>query len=147
MTDSLQSPAPQQDNLVIDPLGMNIVNRIAPDSTMQGDVSFSGGLLVQGNLAGAGLVMGRLVVWHGAQVQGHFRVMGDLYIFGRVGVANGDANSTVIECMGTAYIASTAVTTGTIVAQRLRLYEGADLQGPFKTIKNISSLPVLDKSV
>jgi hypothetical protein len=102
MTDNLASPAPQQDNLVIDPLGMNIVNRIAPDSTMQGDVSFSGGLLVQGNLAGAGLVMGRLVVWHGAQVQGHFRVMGDLYVFGRIGAVDADANQTIIECMGTA---------------------------------------------
>jgi cytoskeletal protein CcmA (bactofilin family) len=146
MTDNLASPAPQQDNLVIDPLGMNIVNRIAPDSTMQGDVSFSGGLLVQGNLAGAGLVMGRLVVWHGAQVQGHFRVIGDLYVFGRIGAKDADANDTVIECMGTAYIASTAATTGAIVAQRLRLYEGADLQGPFKTIKNIQSLPELDQS-
>jgi cytoskeletal protein CcmA (bactofilin family) len=146
MTDSLQSPAPQQDNLVIDPLGMNIVNRIAPDSAMQGDVSFSGGLMVQGNLAGAGLVMGRLVVWHGAQVQGHFRVMGDLYVFGRIGAVEASPTETVIECMGTAYIASTAATTGTITAQRLRLYEGADLQGPFKTIKNIQSLPELDQS-
>lgn len=144
MTDNLASPAAQQDNLIIDPLGMNIVNRIAPDSVMQGDVSFSGGLLVQGHLGGAGLVMGRLVVWHGAQVQGHFRVIGDLYVFGRIGAEGADATDTVIECMGTAYIASTAATTGTITAQRLRLYEGADLQGPFKTVKNIQSLPELN---
>ena len=148
MPDSLQSqsPAPQQDNLVIDPLGMNIVNRIAPESTMQGDVSFSGGVLVQGDLAGAGQVLGRMVVWHGAQVTGHFRVLGDLYVFGRIGAVGASANNTVIECMGTAYIASTASTTGTITAQRLRLYEGADLQGPFRTIKNIQSLPELDQS-
>ncbi len=144
MTDNLASPAPQQDNLIIDPLGMNIVNRIAPESVMQGDVSFSGGLLVQGHLGGAGLVMGRLVVWHGAQVQGHFRVIGDLYVFGRIGAEGADATDTVIECMGTAFIASTAATTGTITAQRLRLYEGADLQGPFKTVKNIQSLPELN---
>jgi cytoskeletal protein CcmA (bactofilin family) len=144
MTDNQASPAPQQDNLIIDPLGMNIVNRIAPESVMQGDVSFSGGLLVQGHLGGAGLVMGRLVVWHGAQVQGHFRVIGDLYVFGRIGAEGADATDTVIECMGTAYIASTAATTGTITAQRLRLYEGADLQGPFKTVKNIQSLPELN---
>jgi cytoskeletal protein CcmA (bactofilin family) len=146
MTDTSQSPAPQQDNLVIDPLGMNIVNRIAPESSMQGDVTFSGGVLVQGNLAGAGLVMGRMVVWHGAQVLGHFRVLGDLYVFGRIGAQGADADQTMIECMGTAYIASTAATTGTITAQRLRLYEGADLQGPFKTIKNMHSLPELDQS-
>lgn len=146
MNDPLNPSTSQQDNLVIDPLGMNIVNRIAPASTVRGDVSFSGGLLVQGDLQGAGSVMGRMVVWHGAQVQGHFRVIGDLYVFGRIGAIDADANSTVIECMGTAYIASTAATTGTITAQRLRLYEGADLQGPFKTIKNIESLPELDQT-
>jgi cytoskeletal protein CcmA (bactofilin family) len=145
MSEQSQSPAPQQDNLVIDPLGMNIVNRVAPGSRMQGDVSFSGGLLVQGELSGTGVIMGRLVVWHGAQVAGHYRVVGDLYVFGRIGAVGADASSTVIECMGTAYIASTAATTGTITAQRLRLYEGADLQGPFRTIKNIQSLPELDK--
>jgi cytoskeletal protein CcmA (bactofilin family) len=147
MADSSQSPAPQQDNLVIDPLGMNIVNRIAPDSSLQGDMSFSGGLMVQGDLSGAGQVLGRMVVWHGAQVKGHFRVVGDLYVFGRIGAVGAAANSTVIECMGTAYIASSAATTGTITAQRLRLYEGADLQGPFKTIKNMQSLPELDQTV
>jgi cytoskeletal protein CcmA (bactofilin family) len=146
MTDNLQSPAAKQDNLVIDPLGMNIVNRIAPESFMHGDVSFSGGVMVQGDLSGAGMVMGRMVVWHGAQVSGHFRVVGDLYVFGRIGAVDADANQTVIECMGTAYIASTASTTGTITAQRLRLYEGADLQGPFRTVKNIQSLPELDQT-
>jgi cytoskeletal protein CcmA (bactofilin family) len=141
-----QSPAPQQDNLVIDPLGMNIVNRIAPESRFQGDFSFAGGVMVQGDLSGAGQVMGRMVVWHGAIVTGHFRVVGDLYVFGRIGAVGANASQTVIECMGTAYIASTASTTGTITAQRLRLYEGADLQGPFRTIKNIQSLPELDQT-
>lgn len=142
-----QSPTPQLDNLVIDPLGMNIVNRVAPESKLQGDVFFSGGVLVQGDLAGKGQVQGRMVVWHGAQVSGHFRVVGDLYVFGRIGAIDADAKNTVIECLGTAYIASTASTTGTITAQRLRLYEGADLQGPFRTIKNIQSLPELDAAV
>ena len=143
MTDSFSK---QQDNLVVDPLGMNIVNRIAPESNVRGDVAFQGGLLVQGNLSGSGQVLGRLIVWHGAQVQGHFRVVGDLYVFGRIGAVGADATKTVIECMGTAYIASTASTTGTITAQRLRLYEGADLQGPFKTIKNFEALPELGQT-
>jgi cytoskeletal protein CcmA (bactofilin family) len=140
MTDPLPK---QQDSLIIDPLGMNIVNRIAPESHIRGDVAFQGGLMVQGHLSGSGQVLGRLVVWHDAQVQGHFRVVGDLYVFGRIGTVGADATNTVIECMGTAYIASTASTTGTITAQRLRLYEGADLQGPFKTIKNMNALPEL----
>lgn len=143
MTDPLSK---QQDSLVIDPLGMNIVNRIAPESHVHGDVAFEGGLMVQGHLSGSGQVFGRLIVWHDAQVQGHFRVVGDLYVFGRIGAVGADATKTLIECMGTAYIASTASTTGTITAQRLRLYEGADLQGPFKTIKNMDALPELDQT-
>jgi hypothetical protein len=87
-----------------------------------------------------------MVVWHDAIVTGHFRVVGDLYVFGRIGAVGANASHTVIECMGTAYIASTASTTGTITAQRLRLYEGADMQGPFRTIKNIQSLPELDQT-
>lgn len=141
MTDPLPK---QQDSLVIDPLGMNIVNRIAPESHVRGDVAFQGGLMVQGHLTGSGQVFGRLIVWHDAQVQGHFRVVGDVYVFGRIGAVGADATETVIECMGTAYIASTASTTGTITAQRLRLYEGADLKGPFKTIKNMDALPELE---
>ena len=135
----------QQDKLDIDPIGMNIVNRIAPDSRVSGDVSYSGGLLVQGDLSGSGQINGRLIVWHGSQIQGQFRVLGDLYVFGRVGNVGASATDTVIECYGTAYIASTASTTGTIVAQKLRLYEGADLQGPFRTIKNIHAIPELDQ--
>lgn len=143
----MSDPFPkQQDSLVIDPLGMNIVNRIAPESSIRGDVAYQGGLMVQGHLVGSGQVFGRLIVWHGAQIQGHFQVMGDLYVFGRIGAVDADATETVIECMGTAYIASTASTTGTITAQRLRLYEGADLQGPFKTIKNMDALPELDQT-
>ncbi|HMS28052.1 MAG TPA: polymer-forming cytoskeletal protein [Burkholderiaceae bacterium] len=136
----------QQDKLDIDPLGMNIVNRIAPDSKINGEVSYNGGLLVQGDLSGSGQITGRLIIWHGSQIRGHFRVLGDLYVFGRVGSVGESASETVIECYGTAFIASTASTTGTIVAQRLRLYEGADLQGPFKTIKNMHALPELDQT-
>ncbi len=48
--------------------------------------------------------------------------------------------------MVTAFIASTASSTGTIIAERLRLYDGADLQGPFKTIKNMHAIPELDQT-
>ena len=42
-----------------------------------------------------------------------------------------------------AYVSQTAVSTGTLMARRLQLYEGADLQGPFKTLKLGDNLPVL----
>src|SRR5204863_800466 len=57
-----------QDTLVIDPVKMNIVNRIAADTVMAGDFLFKGGLLLQGTLQGVGEIAGRLVVWRDARL-------------------------------------------------------------------------------
>lgn len=136
-----------QDTLVIDPVKMNIVNRIAADTVLAGDFLFKGGLLLQGTLQGVGEIAGRLVVWHDARLIGRFRVLGDLYLLGQLGEATeGDDDvddQTEIECQGTAYVASTGVSTGTLIAAKLRMYDGAVLQGPFRTLRNAQSLPVL----
>ena len=138
------SPEPRpQDTLTIDPVAMNVTNRIAQGSTLSGQLHFEGGLLVQGELDGSAQVRGRLIVWDGATVRGRVVVLGDLYLFGQLGDPHGSALDTQLECMGTAYVASTARSTGTLVAQRLRMYEGADLQGPFKTLRATRALPVL----
>jgi len=133
-----------QDTLVIDPVQMNIVNRVAEGTELAGEFRFNGGLLLQGALHGSGDIVGKLVIWHDAQLIGHFRIFGDLYVFGRLG-ARGDEvdESTHVECQGTAYMASTAVSTGTLTAVRLRMYDGAVLQGPFKTLRSERSVPVL----
>jgi hypothetical protein len=52
-------------------------------------------------------------------------------------------HETSLECQGMAYVSKTGVSTGTLLARRLQLYEGADLQGPFKTLKLGDHLPVL----
>jgi cytoskeletal protein CcmA (bactofilin family) len=132
------------DTLVIDPVKMNITNRVAEGTSIKGDLQFQGGLLLQGSLDGHGEIAGRLVVWHTGQLRGRFRVLGDLYVLGHLGgvTDNTDAD-TVVECQGTAYVASTGISTGTILAARLRMYDGATLQGPFKTLRSEESLPVL----
>jgi cytoskeletal protein CcmA (bactofilin family) len=98
------------DTLVIDPVKMNIVNRIAEGSAVDGDLHFDGGLYVLGHLGG---------------------------------VADDIDRDTLVECQGTAYVASTGVSTGTLLAARLRMYDGAVLQGPFKTLRPEQSVPVL----
>jgi Polymer-forming cytoskeletal len=136
-----------QDTLVIDPVKMNIVNRIAADTVLAGDFLFKGGLLLQGTLQGIGEIAGRLVVWHDARLIGRFRVLGDLYLLGQLGEATETDDDiddeTEIECQGTAYVASSGVSTGTLIAAKLRMYDGAVLQGPFRTLRNVRSLPVL----
>ncbi|HEX5683635.1 MAG TPA: polymer-forming cytoskeletal protein [Ideonella sp.] len=136
-----------QDTLVIDPVKMNIVNRIAADTVLAGDFLFKGGLLLQGTLQGVGEIAGRLVVWHDARLIGRFRVLGDLYLLGQLGEATETDDEvddqTEIEVQGTAYVASSGVSTGTLIATKLRMYDGAVLQGPFRTLRNAQSLPVL----
>lgn len=136
-----------QDTLTIDPLAMNIVSRIAEGCRLRGEQHFEGGLLVQGSLDGSCEVQGRLVVWAGATVRGRIKVFGDLYLFGHLGDPAGMASDTVVECQGTAWIASTGSSTATLLAQRLQLYEGANLQGPFYTLRPGNALPTLNETV
>lgn len=132
-----------QDTLTLDPIAMNVVNRVAAGTVLDGDLRFDGGLLVQGEIAGRVQVNGRLIVWTGGVVRGRVRVEGDLYLFGQLGAAGGSPHDTSLECQGMAYVSKTGVSTGTLMARRLQLYEGANLQGPFKTLKLGDNLPVL----
>ena len=132
-----------QDTLTIDPVAMNVVNRVAVGGRLHGELEFNGGLLVQGEVSGHIRVNGPLIIWTGGVVRGRIRVLGDLYLFGQLGVTEGSAQDTQLECHGMAYVAQTGVSTGTLMAKRLQLYEGADLRGPFKTLKLGSTLPVL----
>ena len=132
-----------QDTLTLDPIAMNVVNRVATGSQLGGELQFEGGLLVQGEISGHIRVNGRLIIWTGGVVRGRIRVSGDLYLFGRLGAPGASPNETSLECSGMAYVSKTGVSTGTLMARRLQLYEGADLQGPFKTLKLGDNLPVL----
>jgi len=134
-----------QDTLTIDPVAMNVVSRIAAGCHVDGEHHFKGGVLVQGSLSGLIEVQGRLIVWQDALVHGHVRVVGDLYLFGQLGRTGASPEATIVECLGTAYVANTGVSTGTLMAQRLQMYEGADLQGPFRTLKRGSAPPVLSE--
>lgn len=132
-----------QDTLTIDPLAMNVVNRVAAGCDLSGDLQFSGGLLVQGTLEGHIRVDGRLIIWTGAQVRGRIRVMGDVYLFGQLGSGAGGPHDTSLECEGMVYVSKTGVSTGTLLAKRLQMYEGAQLKGPFHTLQTADRLPVL----
>jgi len=124
-----------QDTLTIDPIAMNVVSRVAAGSMLSGELTFEGGLLVQGEVSGHLRVNGRLIVWTGGVVRGRVEVSGDFYLFGRLGDPGADVQATHLACQGMAFVSKTGVSTGTLEARRLQLYEGADLQGPFKTLK------------
>ncbi|MCW5654713.1 polymer-forming cytoskeletal protein [Hydrogenophaga sp.] len=134
-------PKATQDTLTIDPIAMAVVSRVAAGSVLSGDLEFDGGLLVQGTLSGNIRVRGRLIIWTGGSVRGRVQVDGDLYLFGQLGASGASPHETHLECQGMVYISKTGVSTGTLLARRLQLYEGASLQGPFKTLKLDASPP------
>jgi cytoskeletal protein CcmA (bactofilin family) len=136
---------PSQDVLTIDPIAMNVVNRISAGSLLSGEYAFKGGLLVQGEIHGELETRGRLIIWAGGQVSGRIKIWGDLYVFGQLGIPGLPEDTTVVECLGTAYIASTGISSGTLLAHRIRMYDGAQLQGPFKTLKEDTLLPRLNE--
>ena len=119
----------------VDPLAMNLVNRLASGTVAKGAQAFQGGLLLQGQWLGNGLVRGNLVVWHDALLVGRFRVEGDLYVFGHLGSDGIEATETYIECQGTTFMAQTARSSASILTIGLRLYDGADISGIIKTMK------------
>lgn len=135
----------RQDTLTIDPVAMNVVNRVAAGTQLDGQLRFSGGVLVQGRLGGDAWIQGPLIIWGKGEVTGRVRVMGDLYLFGQLGAADGAVHDTVIECHGVAYVASTAVATGTLVAASMQMYDGADLRGAFRTLRDLEKVPTLNE--
>lgn len=132
-----------QDILTIDPVAMNVVNRVSAGSQLNGAHLYKGGLLVQGEVGGSLDVRGCLIIWGGGQVSGQIKVWGDLYLFGQLGLDDQPDATTTLECMGTAYIANTGVSRAALFAHRIRMYDGAQLHGPFKTLKAHMSLPEL----
>ncbi|MBI3154171.1 MAG: polymer-forming cytoskeletal protein [Burkholderiales bacterium] len=136
-----------QDILTFDPVALNVVNRVAPGCQLHGALHFAGGLLVQGDLKGDIRVDGRLVVWTEGRVRGQICATGDVFVFGQLGDLAPDAPPTTLESYGMVCIAQTGVSTATLVARRLQLYDGADLRGTFKTLRRGQTLPVLRQVV
>ena len=132
-----------QDVMTIDPAAMNVVNRVACGSHFNGRLLFDGGVLVQGELGGHVTVRGHLIVWHGGTVRGRLSVQGDIYVFGSLGDPDAPSSQTSVECSGMVCVAQGGSSSATLLARRLQLYEGADVRGPFKTLRPGEAVPVL----
>lgn len=137
----------RNDVLTIDPVGMGITNRVAAGCELECQGDFRGGLLVQGKLSGKLRVLGPLVVWEGAQLEGDIEVFGDTYAFGLLGSeaesTEPDAPQSQLVCHGTIFMAHCALSYASIAAQRIQSYDGAQMHGPFRTLKNHQKLPEL----
>lgn len=129
----------QADVLTIDPLALGLVNRLAPGTVVRGEHFYQGGLLLQGHWLGSGVVAGNVLVAQSALLVGHFRVLGDLYVFGHLGRDIPHVDETLIECHGTTYMAHCSLSTATVLSVGLRLYEGARITGEMRTLLSENS--------
>lgn len=136
-----------QDILTFDPVGLHVVNRIAQGCRLGGKLHFKGGLLVQGDIKGDIRVEGRLIVWAEGRVRGRLSVQGDVYVFGQLGDLAPDAPATTLDSQGMVCVAQSGISTATLLARRLLLYDGADVRGTFKTLRAGETLPVLNETV
>lgn len=124
-------------SIVLDPLVMNIVNRIAPGGRSHGTLELAGGLLLQGEHRGVLSVKdGPLVIYQGGRIFGEVIVYGDVYVFGTVG-ADAD-ESTSITVMGTMHLTSSAVVYGSMKCLKFATYDGAQIHGKIETLPAVS---------
>jgi hypothetical protein len=137
----------RQDILSFDPAAMHVVNRVAAGCHLNGKLLFDGGVLVQGELSGHTRVHGHLIVWHGGVVRGRLSVHGDVYVFGSLGDDDAPASATSLECTGRVCVAQGGHSSATLLARRLQLYEGAEVRGPFKTLRPGEEVPVLNDAL
>lgn len=124
-----------EETIVIDPVGMNIVNRIAPGTKSSGTLECSGGLLVQGHFQGTLVVVdGPLVLMQGGVISGDFDCKQDAYLFGTIEAkANGEQSQLTVG--GAAFMAETLEAKADITAGVFKTYEGAQVDGRIRTVR------------
>lgn len=124
-----------EETIVIDPVGMNIVNRIAPGTKAVGTLECSGGLIVQGHFEGTLVVTdGPLVLMQGGVIAGDFDCKQDAYLFGTIAAKPGGDQSQ-LTVGGAAFMAETLDAKADITAGVFKTYEGAQVDGRIRTVR------------
>lgn len=121
--------------IVIDPVNMNIVNRIAPGSKSSGTLECSGGLLIEGRFEGNLVVTdGPLVLMQGGVISGDFDCKQDAYLFGTIEAkSNGDQSQ--LNVGGAAFMAETLDAKADLTVGVFKIYEGAQVDGRLRTVR------------
>lgn len=124
-----------QETIVIDPVGMNIVNRIAPGSKFCGTYECIGGLLVQGLIEGNISVKGGpLVLMQEGVIKGDTTCDQDAYLFGKIEPKDSGEYSEL--CAGGAvFMAETLNAKANITAADIKSYQGAQVDGRIRTVR------------
>jgi cytoskeletal protein CcmA (bactofilin family) len=122
-----------EESIIIDPVAMNIVNRIAPGSTFRGVLECNGGLMIQGTLEGDAKVFGGpVVLMQEGVIKGDVQCTGDLFLFGKV-VVKETGEFSELSANGAAFLAETMDAHANITSSAIKTYEGAQIHGRIST--------------
>lgn len=123
------------ETIIIDPVGMNIINRLAPGSKFIGQLESEGGLLIEGTIVGNVLVSGGpLVLMEHGSITGDVTCEGDAYLFGKIHPAEGKDHSELIAG-GAVFMAQTLEARANITAGAIKTYDGAQVDGRIRTVR------------
>jgi cytoskeletal protein CcmA (bactofilin family) len=124
-----------QESIVIDPVAMKIINRIAAGSRSEGVLECQGGVMVEGSFVGTLVVKGGpLVLMPVGVIRGVMTCDGDAYLFGTIEEqTNGEPSE--LEAHGAVFLTETVNAKANITAGAFKTYEGSQVDGRIKTIK------------
>lgn len=124
-----------EETIVIDPVGMNIVNRIAPGTRFSGVLECSGGVLIQGAFTGNLTVLGGpLVLMEGGTIAGEFTCDGDAYLFGTI-TERAEGEFSELLAGGAVFMTETLDAKANVTAGAIKTYAGAQVEGRIRTIR------------
>lgn len=118
----------------IDPVAMNIVNRLAPGTKFSGEFECQGGILVEGSFVGSMVIKGGpLVLMPEGSITGSVTCDGDAFLAGKI-LAREGGEMSELNILGTALMTESLAAQANIVAGAFKSYEGAQVEGRIKTL-------------
>ena len=123
------------ESIIIDPVAMNIVNRVAAGCRQSGSLYCKGGLMVEGTIEGEiEVVDGPLVLMPDGVMAGNIKAQGEAYLFGTIRACS-ETQLTDLHVGGAAFLAETLRAHANISAGAIKSFEGAQVEGHIRTLK------------
>lgn len=125
----------RNEEIVIDPIAMKIVNRIAPGTKQSGTIECVGGLMIEGEFTGCISVRGgAFVLMPEARVCGTITCDQDAFLFGSI-LAREDGELSELTAHGAVFLTETVNAKANITAGAFKTYEGSEVEGKIKTVR------------
>lgn len=125
----------EEESIVLDPVAMNITNRITAGSHQSGVISCRGGLWVEGTIEGEVHVSGGpLVLMQSGVITGRIVGDGDAYLLGTIRSKTPEELSE-LDVLGAAFLTKHLRAQANITAGAIKTYEGSQVEGRIKTVR------------